>query len=174
MCALLDHLNIARCRAIGLSMGGNILLHMAILQPDRIEAMVVVSCTMYFPEQARAIMRLVPAAEDQPAHEWQMMRKRHHHGDAQIVALWDWIRNLEHSYDDMNFSAAMLSRISTRTLIVSGDRDPLYPVEMAIEMYRGIPRSALWVIPNGGHGPVFLDAPQFASTALTFLKSPAF
>ncbi len=47
-------------------MGGNILLHMETLPPDRIRAMVVVSATMYFPEQARAIMRQVPAAADQP------------------------------------------------------------------------------------------------------------
>jgi pimeloyl-ACP methyl ester carboxylesterase len=58
--ALLDHLGIEKCRAIGLSMGGNILLHMATLQPERIEAMVVVSATMYFPEQTRAIMRQIP------------------------------------------------------------------------------------------------------------------
>lgn len=62
--ALLDHLGIKRCRAIGLSMGGNILLHMATLQPDRLEAMVVVSATMYFPEQARKIMRQIPAPAD--------------------------------------------------------------------------------------------------------------
>src|SRR5262245_40649596 len=48
MIALLDHLGIERCRAIGFSMGGNILLHMAILQPQRITAMVVASATMYF------------------------------------------------------------------------------------------------------------------------------
>ena len=54
--ALLDHLGIGKCRAIGLSMGGNILLHMATMQPDRIEAMVLVSAAMQFPEQARAIM----------------------------------------------------------------------------------------------------------------------
>ena len=54
--------------AIGLSMGGNILLHLATKQPDRIEAMVVVSATMYFPEQARAIMRQV-AVENQPPGE---------------------------------------------------------------------------------------------------------
>src|ERR1039458_2604010 len=34
--------------AIGLSMGGNILLHLATMQPDRIEAMVVVSATIVF------------------------------------------------------------------------------------------------------------------------------
>ena len=61
--ALLDRLGISTCRAVGLSMGGNILLHMATMQLKRIEAMVVVSATMYFPEQARATMRQVPEAE---------------------------------------------------------------------------------------------------------------
>jgi pimeloyl-ACP methyl ester carboxylesterase len=43
---------------------------------------------------------------------------------------------------------------------------------MAVEMYRAIPRSALWVVPNRGHGPVFLDAaPRFVQTTLAFLKS---
>ena len=39
-------------------------------------------------------------------------------------------------------------------------------------MYRAIPRSALWVVPNGGHGPIFFDAaPQFVQTALSFLRT---
>ena len=84
---LLDHLGIRQCRAIGLSMEGNILLHMATMQPDRIETMVLVSGPMYFPEQARAVMREVPAADDQPPEEWETMRKRHKLGDQQIVAL---------------------------------------------------------------------------------------
>ena len=86
--------------AIGLSMGGNILLHLATKQPDRIEAMVVVSATMYFPEQARAIMRQV-AVENQPPGEWEVMRKRHNLGDEQIVALREWQRGMKDSYDDM-------------------------------------------------------------------------
>ncbi len=53
----------------------------------------------------------------------------------------------------MNFTAESLSRITARTLIVHGDRDPFYPVELAVELLRGIPNSALWVVPNGGHGP---------------------
>ena len=171
---LLDYLGIKKCRAIGLSMGGNILLHMATLQPDRIEAMVLVSAAMYFPDQARAIMRQVPAPEDQPAAEWETMRKRHKLGDQQIVALWNWAREMKDSYDDMNFTTTSLSRITAPTLIVYGDRDPLYPVEMALEMYRAIHRSALWVVPNGGHGPVFFDAAtQFAQTALAFFRMSA-
>src|SRR5271154_6353198 len=71
--ALLDHLGISKCRAIGLSMGGNTLLHMATMQPHRIEAMIVIAATMYFPEQARAIMRQVPTADKQPPQEWETM-----------------------------------------------------------------------------------------------------
>jgi hypothetical protein len=47
------------------------------LQPQRIAAMVVVSATMYFPAQAREIMRQVPTAENQPLQEWESMRQRH-------------------------------------------------------------------------------------------------
>jgi pimeloyl-ACP methyl ester carboxylesterase len=170
--ALLSHLGIRKCRAIGLSMGGNILLHVATLQPDRIEAMVLVSATMYFPEQARVIMRQTPAADKQTPQEWETMRKRHKLGDHQIAALWDWTRGMAADYDDMNFTPASLSRITASTLIVYGDRDPLYPVEMALEMYRAIPRSALWIVPNGCHGPVFFDAAtQFSETALAFFRS---
>jgi pimeloyl-ACP methyl ester carboxylesterase len=168
--ALLDHLSIAKCKAIGLSMGGNILLHMATLQPDRIEAMVVVSSTMYFPEQARAIMRQVPI-DNQPPKEWETMRKRHKHGDGQIMAIWEWLRDMADSHDDMNFTPPSLARITARTLVVYGDRDFLYPIEMAIDMYRAIPQSTLWVVPKGGHGPVFLDAaPFFVKTAMAFLR----
>ena len=155
-------------------MGGNILLHMATLEPERIRAMVVVSAAMYFPEQTRAVMRQIPAAGEQPPQAWETMRKSHKLGDEQITALWDWTREMKDSYDDMNFTPPSLSRIKASTLILYGDRDPLYPVEMAIEMYRAVPSSALWIVPNGGHGPVFFDAaPQFAQTALAFLRTSA-
>jgi pimeloyl-ACP methyl ester carboxylesterase len=169
--ALLNHLGIERCKAIGVSMGGNILLHIATMQPRRMEAMVVVSATMSFPEPARKIMAAVPAPENQPASEWEAMRKRHHLGDEQIRALWEWTRSLKDSYDDMNFTPAALSAVTARTLIVQGDRDPLYPVEMSVELYRAIPNSSLWIIPNGGHGPVFFDAAaRFVQAALSFLR----
>ena len=75
------------------------------------------------------------------------------------------------SYDDMNFTPPLLSTITARTLIMHGDRDPLYPVDMAAQLYRSIPRSYLWIIPNGGHGPIFGDmASQFAEMSLAFLN----
>jgi pimeloyl-ACP methyl ester carboxylesterase len=169
--ALLDHLGIERCKAIGVSMGGNILLHMATLQPDRVEAMVTVSATPYFPEQARKVMAAVPAPDAQPASEWERMRRSHPHGDQQIRALWEWGRSLKDSRDDLNFTPADLAKIRARTLIIQGDRDFLYPVELSVEMYRAIPNSALWIVPGGSHGPIFMDrAAQFAQIASEFLR----
>ena len=168
--ALLDHLGIERVRAIGVSLGGNTLLHMATQQPDRIDAMVVVAATMYFPAQARPIMRSA-SFEDLPADQLAIQRATHHGGDDQIRALWQQIRGFADSHDDMAFTPPSLSRITARTLIVNGDRDPLYPVEMYVDMYRAIPRSSLWIIPDGGHGPIFGEhRDAFVRTALRFLR----
>ena len=167
---VLDALGIRRCRAIGLSMGGNTLLHLATRDPERISSMVIVSATSHFPEQARAIMRSV-SPDHQSADEWRVMRERHVQGDAQIRAIWQAQRDLADSTDDVCFTPAELGRISARTLVVYGDRDPLYPVEIGVGLYRAIPRAALWVVPNGGHGPIFLEAAEpFARTALAFLR----
>lgn len=72
---------------------------------------------------------------------------------------------------DVNFTPPYLSTITADTLIVFGDRDPLYPVSLAVELGQAIPRSYLWVVPNGAHGPIFGDAaPRFVATALEFLR----
>src|SRR5262249_31183408 len=168
---LLDHLGIGRFKAIGLSGGGGTLLHIATGQPDRVDAMVLVSTAPYFPEQARAIMRQA-TVENHTDDEWALMRRRHRHGDDQIQALWQQAHGFADSYSDMNFTPPYLSTITARTLIVSGDRDPLYPASLALEMYTSIPRSYLWIVPNGGHGPIFGDAsPRFVETALAFWRS---
>lgn len=54
---------------------------------------------------------------------------------------------MKDSYDDMNFTSHVLARITASTLIVYGDRDFHDPVEMAVEMDRAIPGSALWIVP---------------------------
>ena len=169
--AMLDQLKIDRIKAIGMSAGANTLLHMATQQPQRISAFIHVSGTPRFPDQARVIMRTMTEETRSPA-EWEQMRGRHQLGDDQIRALWRYTREFADDRDDMNFSAATLSTITARTLIVHGDRDPLYPVELAVELLRGIPNSSLWVVPNGGHGPIFGDqAAPFVRTATAFLMA---
>ena len=145
------------------------LLHMGTKQPERMKAMVLVSATSYFPAQARPIMRAYP--DRLPAEERKSLRRRHPGGDAQIEALLASTKAFADSYDDMNFTPSCLGRITARTLIVQGDRDPLYPVEISVGMARAIPRSSLWIVPSAGHGPVAGERwPEFLKTAARFLR----
>jgi pimeloyl-ACP methyl ester carboxylesterase len=168
--SLLDRLALPRVKAIGMSMGAKTLLHVATQQPARVDAMVLASATPYFPPPARAAMAQFEVARLSAA-DWTSLRQRHVHGDDQIRMLWDMTRGFATSYDDMAFTPPLLATITARTLVVHGDRDPFYPVEMAMELYRSIPSSALWIVPNAGHGPIFgpLAAP-FVQTALAYLS----
>src|SRR5256885_1458075 len=169
MLALLDHLGIETFKGIGVSAGGNVLLHLATKQPERVKAMVLVSATSYFPAQARPLMRAYP--DNLPAAERENLQRRHPGGDAQIEALLASTRAFADSYDDMNFTTPYLGRITARTLIVQGDRDPLYPVEISVEMARAIARSSLWIVPNEGHGPILGERwPEVLKTAAAFLR----
>jgi len=169
MLDLLDHLGIRKVKAIGLSGGGITLLHMATQQPDQIEAMVVISAPPYFPEQARAIQRQF-SLDLLSDTEKTAMRERSKGGQKQIDWLMAQTQLMANTNDDVNFTPAVLGTITARTLIVFGDADPLYPVRLAFELRESIPRSALWIVPNGSHGPIFgSNANQFAETASEFL-----
>ena len=109
---------------------GEVPVHMATGHRERLEAMVLVSAAPYYPSEARALMAQI-ATEGRSEDDWRVMRERHKHGDAQIRDLWTQGRGLKDSYDDMNFTPPLLSTIRARTLIVHGDRDPIYPVRLA-------------------------------------------
>ncbi|MGH9807676.1 MAG: alpha/beta fold hydrolase, partial [Terriglobia bacterium] len=113
--ALLDHLGLARVKAIGLSMGAKTLLHMATLQPERIDAMVLVSAAPYFPTPARAAMAQLTVDNFSDA-DWTIQRQRHRQGDDQIRMLFDLMRGLKDDYEDMAFTPPRLATITARTL----------------------------------------------------------
>jgi pimeloyl-ACP methyl ester carboxylesterase len=100
--------------------------------------------------------------------ERELMRQRHRR-PGQFEHLLTQIRAMPDG-NDPNFTRDELATIAADTLIVFGDRDPLYPVSLAVELREAIPQSWLWVVPNGGHGPVFgPHAPRFIETAVGFL-----
>jgi pimeloyl-ACP methyl ester carboxylesterase len=167
MFALLDHLQIDRVKVIGLSGGGITALHMATSEPSRVSGMVGVSAPARFPDQAKAIQRVYSEAM-LPEAERARMRERHRR-EGQIETLFAQVNAMADA-GDPNFTSSELATITADTLIVFGDRDPLYPVSMAFELRQAIPRSWLWVVPNGGHGPVFGEhAATFVDIALGFL-----
>jgi pimeloyl-ACP methyl ester carboxylesterase len=172
--ALLDDLGVERFEAIGISAGGNTLLHMATQQPERLRAMILVSATTHFPDEARALMGRT-TIESRTDEEWAFMRRSHKYWDVQIRALWRQVAAFKDSYDDMNFTPETLAAIKARTLIVHGEKDPLYPNAIAEELARGIPGSRLWIVPGGGHVPIFGEtSAKFREIAAGFFAGADF
>ncbi len=168
--ALLDTMGIDKFSAIGFSAGGCALLHMATQQRERIQHMILVATTHYFPKECRDIIR-DHLAPDSAVWDWNSLRLRHVYGDEQIHALLTQFHNQKDSYDDMNFTRPYLSTITAKTLIVHGDRDPFFPVVIPVEMYTSIPNSSLWIIPNGDHVELLTGREgEFSQIALRFLR----
>ncbi|MHB8952091.1 MAG: alpha/beta fold hydrolase [Pirellulaceae bacterium] len=168
--ALLDELKIDKFRGMGISTGGMTLIHMATQQPKRAEAIVLIGATIYFPEQAREIMQQA-TVEGLTERDWEARRRVHKNGDDQIRALINQFHGFKDSYDDMNFTPPYLSSIEARTFVIHGDRDQFFPVSIPMEMYRSIPHSYLWIIPNGGHVPIYDENEEtFTQKTLEFMN----
>ena len=148
--ALLDELKIEKFRAMGISSGGNVLLHMATQQPERADAIVLIFAMSYHSDEARENIRQW-TMEEVPDKRKRDLRERHKRGNDQIQALITQFYKIAERYDDMNFTPPYLATIKARTFIVHADRDKYVPISMPIEMYRNISKSYLWIVPNGKH-----------------------
>jgi pimeloyl-ACP methyl ester carboxylesterase len=169
---LLEKLGVDRFSAIGMSSGGMILLHMATRQPLRINSMVLISATSHFPDQARTIM-CSASFSTMPIEVKDMYQECAKRGDEQIHELIAQFNALGENYDDMNFTSQSLSTIMANTLVVHGDCDNFFPVDIPLGISSAIPKSELWIIRGGDHVPIYdLNVP-FTSTALRFLEERA-
>lgn len=170
--ALLDALGIRKVRAMGISAGGMTLLHLATKYPERVEAMVVIGATTYFPEQARQVIRGEGAAPP-PKEVLDMFNSCASRGEPQVRDLMRQFIGFKDSHEDMNLTPPYLGTIKARTLIVHGDRDEFFPVDIPVEMYQSIPGSQLWIVPKGDHVPIHDQrAPEFLRITRAFLADP--
>lgn len=168
---LLDHLGLGEVKAMGISAGGMTLLHAAVREPERFKAMAVIGAADGFPEQARVIMRGTPG--NMPPEVLAFFTACAVRGQAQVDHLLQQFNGFQHNDDDIDLSPGELAKIRARTLIVHGDRDEFFPVQIPVRMYDAIPVSQLWIVPGGGHVPIFdTNAKAFEEAALRFLADP--
>lgn len=167
---LLDALGVQKVRAIGYSSGGMTLLHLATRYPDRLEKMVIVGATSHFGEQARTIMRAV-ADRGLPPFVQDQFERCSPQGTEQAKELARQFGAFKDSHDDMAFTPADLATIKADTMIVHGDRDDFFPVDIPAAMYKAIPKARLWIVPDGGHEPTGgASNEHFLQTVELFLK----
>lgn len=152
MLKLMDTLGIKKFKALGTSSGAMNLLHMATMDSTRVEKMIIIGATTHFPEECRKIGK---NATYESIHDGWRQEILHHQpgGEKQARELLRLFRELNTTYDDMNFTSPYLSTIKCPTLIIHGDRDEFFPIDIPVNAFKSIPNSSLWVIPYGGHLP---------------------
>jgi pimeloyl-ACP methyl ester carboxylesterase len=154
MFALLDTLGINQVQIIGYSFGGHVALRMASLKPDRVEALISVA-------GAHRLLGAAQKKHEELAHEvlqpgWWLSEVSTWHpgGENQVRQLWrTGVASVLAA--DFAMSDSAVAGIRARTLIIQGDRDEFFPVDVPLDLYHRIPKAQLWLIPNTTHDAVF-------------------
>lgn len=154
MFALLDALKLDRIQIVGYSFGGHVALRMAAMHPERVDAMVVIAGAHRLIGSAKQYHD--DAVRSEIPSDWWLTEVGTWHpgGERQVRSL---VRQgcasaLE---DSFALSESSLAAIRARTLVIQGDRDEIFPLEVPLDLYRKIKRSQLWIIPNADHNAVF-------------------
>ncbi|WP_345246227.1 alpha/beta hydrolase [Nibrella saemangeumensis] len=164
--ALLNHLKQKPVKAIGLSYGGIILLQLAATYPQLIDAMVTIGAAYNYSGKDNQTQHAAISFENLPSELVDQLKGLHHHGMAQIKALFDPGIDYE-----IRLSSQDLQRIQAKTLVISGDNDQVAMVHTAFKLHQVIPHSHLWVIPNAGHTPIYGEQKEdFIQVTTKFLS----
>jgi len=182
MLAVMDHLSIRRAIIGGMSMGGPVVLEMYREAPQRFRGMVLIDSTTSpandvekaqwpgFGKQARdkGVASMIPVLMP------QMLTTPTRTGNPALVKYIGGIvkkgsvnaavgggDTLANRPD----SRPMMAHAKIPVLIVVGQDDPIYPLEMAQKMHQDIPHSHLVVVPGAAHAAI-IEKPEACNRAL--------
>lgn len=168
--ALCRELEIERAAFCGESSGAMLLLSLALYAPTLPAAIILAGGTHYFGRETIAIQQQVsPETIDE---EWRAYVQAAHtalgpnHWRSVIIAFHDMHA---HAREEDFPGTEELRGIISPVLILHGDRDPHFPVEMPRELYRLLPNAEFCVLPNTGHFPPEERPSWFNDIVLDFL-----
>jgi pimeloyl-ACP methyl ester carboxylesterase len=177
------HDAVAFCGALGLerpilcgvSSGAVQLLALALEAPDLARAFVYCTGAHVWPDETRAWCRAqTPETVTDEARRASLRAAHTAEGPDQwrtVVAAWLAVGDHAHAEDLPE--PEDLRRIQVPTLIVHGDRDRFFPVEIPVELYRLLPDAELCVLPQAGHGVKWERPEWFNAITLDFLARRA-
>lgn len=163
-------LGLNRAHFCGFSSGGMHLLFLALDHPRLVHSLTLVSATYTFDDHAKV---KVHAARESAQAEWIASLNAFHaetHGANYAHTLLDlWVNSVLRP-DELLFAPDDLGKISCPTLILHGDRDEFFPIQIPVTMYQAIPNSQLCILPNCRHDlPWAISPALFMAILLDFL-----
>jgi len=188
---LLDHLELGRAHLVGFSMGGSLVLNIALRYPERCHGIVVVGTgagttnrERFELDVARTVALIreqgiaafadvygrgptrLPFLRKDPAG-WAVFRAQlaEHSADGQALTMLGVQLRRPTVYD----VGPALRGLRVPTLIVTGDEDEPC-LEPSLFMKRSIPSSGLLVVPQTGHAVNLEEVALFNTAVLDFLR----
>jgi pimeloyl-ACP methyl ester carboxylesterase len=173
--ALCGTLGLVRPIFCGVSSGAMQLLSLALAAPDLARALVLTACTHFYADELRAWWSEQTPESIVPPERRPAMQASHTvlGTDHWRLVAAAYIALGQHAHADDFPEKDELRGIRTPTLIVHGDRDPSFPIEIPLELYRLLPDAELCLLPRTGHGPHRERPEWFNAIVLDFLARRA-
>jgi 3-oxoadipate enol-lactonase len=186
--ALLDALEIVQAALVGISMGGAVVLNVALAHPQRVSELVLAASilpgfeTPEFDAMTRPVWRLGRTEGPEAARElwldcpiFNVSNERPATREALRTIIagysgWNWTDRDPGTWAEPD-CVAQLGRITTPTLVVVGERDLNDMRRMADALEAGIPGARKVVLPGLGHLPNMEDAVAFNDVVFDFLAN---
>ena len=182
MLAVMDHLHVRKAIIGGMSMGGPVVLEMYREAPQRFRGMVLIDSTSFpandvekaqwpgFGQQARnkGVASMIPVLMP------QMLTTKTRTSDPALVRFIGVIVKKGSVNAAVGGGSTLANRPDSRplaahikvpVLIVVGQDDPIYPLEMAQKMHQDIPGSRLVVVPGAAHAAI-IEKPEACNRAI--------
>ncbi|MCF4968544.1 alpha/beta fold hydrolase [Nostoc sp. CMAA1605] len=188
--ALLEHLNIDQVHVAGHSMGGQIAQELALLYPQKVKSLILLSSLAKGDERFNQIIstwgellqRIDTKLYQQVVLPWIFSDNFYSVPDM-IEQLIEWAVHYPFSppvHSIYHHSRAILGadtinrlqNILCPTLILVGKQDILTPIKFSQQLATGIPQARLSVIEGGGHGFIIESPRIVAKEMLDFLAQP--
>jgi pimeloyl-ACP methyl ester carboxylesterase len=152
---LMDKLAVAKAHLVGSSMGGAVALWIAVNYPDRVNKLVLFRVSYSKDISGHKGTRSMADPDYWRGLGLQQWLSDIHDPQGGPDA-WKTVLNrvsqaLDPTTTDHAHDLEVLAGITQPTLIIVGDRDPLVPLEQAMEMFQTIPDASLWVLPYATH-----------------------
>jgi len=177
-----DRLGIERAAFCGYSSGAAVILNLALTRPDLVAAAVLAAGFFTIPEATRGAMAGLdlldladsmygPAGDPLDPHRAMFVDAHRALGpDHWQMVLRDFLAIFERTDPDDFPDPESLSHVSAPVLVLHGDRDAFFPVEIPVELYRRLPDAELGVLPQTGHELLDSRPEEVRSMAMDFLK----
>jgi pimeloyl-ACP methyl ester carboxylesterase len=193
----MDEVGIERATLIGNSMGGGIAWAMAILFPERVDRLILINCvppdvlhqvknesfqTLVMIKDIPILPYLVIAGRNKNSIRWILLEcvsdiklitpevlNRQYHLSKIKGSTWVLYSTFKHAEEILKLKD-QLSLIHHPTLLIWGERDLIFPLQVGEALHQTIPGSKFLRIEKSGHIPMWETPGEVNQAILSFLQ----